>query len=175
MSWLTVPGLVRGLLDGMSGGFGFPFGCGAAVVAVLVAELCGATGQPWYALVTLGAVVLLTAFWSSVAAAIGVAAVAWALDSGFVLGRAGELTFSPPAALAALVLFAALAVGLLARLPAGGIGRPAGRVDPPITRVPPSITRVPGSITRDPPNRPSRHASRPSEYASSPFRYPGLT
>jgi hypothetical protein len=144
----------------MSGGFGFPFGCVAAVVAVLVAELCGATGQPWYALVTLGAVVLLTAFWSSAAAAIGVAAVAWALDSGFVLGRAGELTFSPPAALAALVLFAALAVGLLARLPAGGIGRPAGRVDPPITRVPP--------------NRPSRHASRPSEYASSPFRYTGL-
>jgi hypothetical protein len=160
VSWLTVPGLVRGFLDGMSGGFGFPFGCVAAVVAVLVAELCGATGQPWYALVTLGVVVLLTAFWSSAAAAIGVAAVAWALDSGFVLGRAGELTFSPPAALAALVLFAALAVGLLARLPAGGIGRPAGRVDPPNTRVPP--------------NRPSRHASRPSEYASSPFRYTGL-
>ncbi len=166
-------GFARRFLDGMSGGFGFPFGCVAAVGAVLVAALAGPS--PWYALVTLGAVVLLTAFWSSVAAAIGVAAVAWALDSGFVLGRAGELTFTPPAALAALALLAAFAVGVLARLAAGRIGRPAGRVDPPITRVPPPITRDPGSITRDPPSRPSRHASRPSEYASSPFRYTGLT
>lgn len=100
----------------MSGGFGFPFGCVTAVVAVLSADVAGATGHPWYALVTLAAVVLLTAFWSSVAAAIGVAAVAWALDSGFVLGRAGELTFSPAAAVAALVLLAALALGLLTRL-----------------------------------------------------------
>ncbi|MEV6646680.1 hypothetical protein [Amycolatopsis sp. NPDC051371] len=103
-------------LDGMSGGFGFPFGCVAAVVAVLLAELCGATGHPWFALVTLGAVVLLTAFWSSVVAAIGVAAVAWALDSGFVLGRAGELAFSPAAAVTALALSAAFALGLFARL-----------------------------------------------------------
>lgn len=111
-----VPGSARGSLDGMSGGFGFPFGCVAAVVAVLVAEAAGATVHPWYAMATLGAVALLTAFWSSVAAALGVAAVAWALDSGFVLGRAGELTFSPAAAVAALVLFAALGVGIFARL-----------------------------------------------------------
>ncbi|MEU0792149.1 hypothetical protein ABZ342_18935 [Amycolatopsis sp. NPDC005961] len=108
--------LSRRFLDGMSGGFGFPFGCVSAVGAVLVAELCGATGHPWYALVTLGAVVLLTAFWSSVAAAIGVAAVAWALDSGFVLGRAGELTFTPAAAVAALAFAALVASGSLARL-----------------------------------------------------------
>ncbi|MEU8636020.1 hypothetical protein AB0C38_27975 [Amycolatopsis sp. NPDC048633] len=100
----------------MSGGFGFPFGCVAAVVAVLSAELCGATGHPWYALVALGAVVLLTAFWSSVAAAIGVAAVAWALDSGFVLGRAGELTFTPTSAAAALAFAVLVAFGFLARL-----------------------------------------------------------
>ncbi|WP_329056422.1 hypothetical protein OG738_22795 [Amycolatopsis sp. NBC_01488] len=115
------------LLDGMSGGFGFPFGCVAAVVAALVAEVCGATGHPWYALVTLGVVVLLTAFWSPLAAGFGVAVVAWALDSGFVLGRAGELTFSPASAFAALTLFALLALGLLARLAA----RPPVRIPAP--------------------------------------------
>ncbi|MGK3204091.1 hypothetical protein [Amycolatopsis sp. MEPSY49] len=99
----------------MSGGFGFPFGCVAAVIAVVLAELCGATGHPWYALVTLGPVVLLTVVWSSVAAAIGVAAVAWALDSGFVLGRAGELRFDAASAVAASVLAAALVVGWAAR------------------------------------------------------------
>ncbi|MFJ7215819.1 hypothetical protein [Amycolatopsis sp. NPDC098790] len=99
----------------MSGGFGFPFGCVAAVVAVVLADLAGATRDPWYALVTLGPVVLLTAFWSSVTAAIGVAAVAWALDAGFVLGRAGELRFDAASALAGGVLGAAVVVGLLAR------------------------------------------------------------
>lgn len=102
-------------LDGMSGGFGFPFGCGAAVVAVVLADVAGATRNPWYALVTLGLVVLLTGFWSSATAAIGVAVVAWALDSGFVLGRAGELRFDAATALAAGVLAAAVVVGVAAR------------------------------------------------------------
>ena len=66
-------GRAGALLDGMSGGFGFPFGCVAAVVAVVLADVAGATRNPWYALVTLGLVVLLTGFWSSVTAAIGVA------------------------------------------------------------------------------------------------------
>ncbi|WP_290059837.1 hypothetical protein, partial [Amycolatopsis solani] len=100
----------------MSGGFGFPFGCVAAVVAVVLADAAGATRFPWYALVTLGLVVLLTAYWSTGPAAIGVAAVAWALDSGFVLGRAGELVFGGASALAAGVLAAALAVGAVARV-----------------------------------------------------------
>jgi hypothetical protein len=124
----------------MSGGFGFPFGCVAAVVAVLSADVAGATGHPWYALVTLGAVVLLTAFWTSVPAAIGVAAVAWALDSGFVLGRASELTFSAASALAASVLFAALALGLLTRL--------VSRTPAP-TRIPAPRRPVPASQSRE--------------------------
>ena len=111
-----VPAVGRGFLDGMSGGFGFPFGCVTAVVAVLAADAAGATGHPWYALVTLGVVVLLTAFWSAVPAALGVAVVAWALDSGFVLGRAGELAFSPATAVAALVFAGLVAFGFLARL-----------------------------------------------------------
>ncbi|MFB9690057.1 hypothetical protein [Amycolatopsis plumensis] len=99
----------------MTPGFGFPFGCVAAVAAVIVADLAGATGRPWYALVTLGAVVLAFACRSPLPAAAGVAAVAWALHTGFVLGRFGELTFGAPARLAALVLAAALATGALTR------------------------------------------------------------
>ncbi|MGW5722902.1 hypothetical protein ACWEVP_42495 [Amycolatopsis sp. NPDC003865] len=99
----------------MSGGFGFPFGCVAAVVAVVLADVAGATRTPWYALVTLGLVVLLTGVWSSVAAAIGVAVVAWALDAGFVLGRAGELRFDAASAVTAAVLAAALVAGWAAR------------------------------------------------------------
>ncbi len=110
-----VPPRAGGLTGVMTGGFGFPFGCAAAVVAVVLADVAGATRFPWYALVTLGAVVLSTAVWSTAAAAIGVAAVAWALDSGFVLGRTGELRFDAASALAAGVLGAAVAAGVLAR------------------------------------------------------------
>ncbi|NBH10271.1 hypothetical protein [Amycolatopsis sp. SID8362] len=100
----------------MSGGFGFPAGCVAAVVAVVLADVAGATRFPWFALVTLGLVVLLTAFRSTAAAAIGVAAVAWALHSGFVLGRAGELRFDAASAVAAGVLGVTVLVGILARV-----------------------------------------------------------
>ncbi len=99
----------------MTEDFGFPFGCVAAVAAVIVADLAGATGHPWYALVTLGTVVLSAAYRDSPAAATGVAVVAWALHTGFVLGRFGELTFDAPARLAALVFASALVTGTLAR------------------------------------------------------------
>jgi hypothetical protein len=100
----------------MTAGFGFPFGCVAAIAAVIVADLAGATAHPWYALVTLGAVVLKAAFQTSIGAAAGITVVAWALHTGFVLGRFGELTFDRASAAAALVLTAALAAGALAAL-----------------------------------------------------------
>ena len=99
----------------MTEDFGFPFGCVAAVAAVIVADLAGATGRPWYALVTLGAVVLAFAYRSSPSAATGVAVVAWALHTGFVLGRFGELRFDHASAVAALVLASALVTGAVAR------------------------------------------------------------
>jgi hypothetical protein len=99
----------------MAGGFGFPFGCAAAVAALIAADLAGATAYPWYALVTLGLVVLATAWCTTACATAGVAVVAWALDDGFILSRAGELTFTPASATAALVLALTLAAGLLAR------------------------------------------------------------
>jgi hypothetical protein len=100
----------------MTAGFGFPYGCVAAIAAVIVADLAGAAGHPWYALVTLGAVVLKAAFETSFGAAAGITVVAWALHTGFVLGRFGELAFDAAAALAAVVLTAALAAGTLAGL-----------------------------------------------------------
>lgn len=162
-----VSGRVAGLLDGMSGGFGFPFGCGAAVVAVLLAALAGPS--PWYALVTLGLVVLLTALWSTAAAALGVAVVAWALDSGFVLGRAGELTFSAAAAVAALVFAALLASGFAARL----ASRPASpRIPAPRTPVPTPQSRVSAPQSREIAlqSRESRLQSRESRLQSRESR-----
>ena len=100
----------------MTAGFGFPFGCVAAIAAVIVADLAGATAHPWYALVTLGAVVLKAAFQTSVGTAAGITVVAWALHTGFVLGRFGELAFDHASAAAAIVLTAALATGTLTGL-----------------------------------------------------------
>lgn len=102
-------------------GFGFPFGCVAAVAAVMLAVFAGATRYPWYALVTLGAVVLVVAVRTSFTEAAGVAVVAWALHDGFVLGRAGELRFDWPSAVAAgvlgLVLLAGAGAAVVGRAP----------------------------------------------------------
>ncbi|MDT7799382.1 MAG: hypothetical protein QOI78_2815 [Actinomycetota bacterium] len=95
----------------MTGGFGFPFGCVAAVAAVLAAHVAGPS--PWYALVTLGLVVLATARWTTLPAALGVLVVAWALDAGFVLGHFGELAFDAASAWSALILAGFLALGRL--------------------------------------------------------------
>ncbi|GHG24052.1 MULTISPECIES: hypothetical protein [Amycolatopsis] len=120
----------------MTPGFGFPFGCVAAVAAVIVADLAGATGRPWYALVTLGAVVLAFACRIPLTAAGGVAVVAWALHTGFILGRFGELTFGAPARLAALVLAAALAIGALTRAASTlQVRKPASRSRQPTLQV----------------------------------------
>ncbi|MEU5264468.1 hypothetical protein [Amycolatopsis sp. NPDC021455] len=100
----------------MTAGFGFPCGCVAAIAAVIVADLAGATGHPWYALVMLGAVVLAAAHETSFGAAAGITVVAWALHTGFVLGRFGELTFDRASAAAAIVLAAALVAGALTGL-----------------------------------------------------------
>ncbi|MFJ1761564.1 hypothetical protein ACIOD2_14680 [Amycolatopsis sp. NPDC088138] len=95
----------------MTGGFGFPFGCVAAVAAVIAAHIAGPS--PWYALVTLGLVVLATARWTTLPAALGVLAVAWALDAGFILGHFGELAFDAASAWSALILAGSLALGHL--------------------------------------------------------------
>ncbi|WP_326564951.1 hypothetical protein VSH64_24190 [Amycolatopsis rhabdoformis] len=99
----------------ITGGFGFPFGCAAVVAVAIGADVAGATAHPLYALVPLALVVIAAAATTAPVAAAGIAAVAWALESGFVLGRAGALVFDPASGRAALVLVAALVLGLLSR------------------------------------------------------------
>jgi hypothetical protein len=138
----------------MAGGFGFPFGCAAAVAALIAADLAGATAYPWYALVTLGLVVLATAWCTTARATAGVAVVAWALDDGFILGRAGELTFTPASATAALVLALPLAAGLLARAthwaqPPDPVSTPQSRESTPQSREPTLQAHVSSAQVRE--------------------------
>ncbi|GAB3562823.1 hypothetical protein GCM10027445_04140 [Amycolatopsis endophytica] len=88
----------------LPGAAGFPLGCAAATVAVMVAVFAGATTHPGVSLAALLAVAAVLAALTTVAAALGTAVVGWGLHSGFVLGRAGALVFTGPAwiALAAL-------------------------------------------------------------------------
>ncbi|WP_328603115.1 hypothetical protein OG943_23820 [Amycolatopsis sp. NBC_00345] len=106
---------MRTTTDGrLPGGLGFPLGGVAVVVATIAADIAGATAHPVYALVTLVLVVLAAAAVTTPAATAGVALVAWAVDTGFVLGRAGQLVFDAATGQAALVLGAAALVGLAA-------------------------------------------------------------
>ncbi|WP_244170495.1 hypothetical protein [Amycolatopsis tolypomycina] len=110
---------------------------------MIVADLAGATGHPWYALVTLGAVVLAFAYRSPLPAAAGVTAVAWALHTGFVLGRLGELTFDAQAALAALVLASALVTGALARAAVSTAQSRVSTLQTRVSSIPARVSSVP--------------------------------
>jgi len=97
------------------GGFGFPLGFAAAVTATVVSVAAGATVHHAY---SLGALIVVTAGVALVTpmrVALGVAAVAWALHAGFVLGRLGELVFTPESVRAATVLVAVAVVGSFAQ------------------------------------------------------------
>ncbi len=95
------------------GGFGFPLGCAGVTAAAIAADVAGGSGHPVYSLVALGLVVAATATVTTVVAAAGTAAVAWAVHTGFLLGRAGQLVFDTASAQAALVFTIALVLGLL--------------------------------------------------------------
>jgi hypothetical protein len=106
---------MRTTTDGrLPGGLGFPLGGVAVVAATITTDLAGATAHPVYALVALVLVVLAAAAVTTPAATAGVALVAWAVDTGFVLGREGRLVFDAATGQAALVLGAAALVGIAA-------------------------------------------------------------
>ncbi|WP_158887797.1 hypothetical protein [Amycolatopsis anabasis] len=88
----------------IDGGFGFPLGFVATIAATLGAVAAGATRHPALALGVLVAVVAGIAAVTTVGAALGTAAMAWGLHAGFVLGRGGELAFTPDSARAAFLL-----------------------------------------------------------------------
>jgi hypothetical protein len=96
------------------GGFGFPLGFLAAILATAGAVAAGATEHPERALILLAAVTAAIGWASTFRAAIGTATVSWALHAGFVLGRHGDLAFTPQALRDSLILVtvAVLASGL---------------------------------------------------------------
>lgn len=75
----------------MPGAVGFPLGFAASVAVTLLTVAMGATRHPLLSLAALVLVVVAIAALTRPAAAYGTAAVAWALQDGFVLGRQGDL------------------------------------------------------------------------------------
>jgi hypothetical protein len=97
-------------------GFGFPLGCATAVVVEFGAVAGGAATHPVASLVALAGATAVLATLTTLPAALGTAAVAWALHSGFILGRHGDLALTHASAGAAITLAAtALLVSTVAR------------------------------------------------------------
>lgn len=86
------------------GGFGFPLGFLAAILATTVTVAAGATTHPWVALIALAGVIAAIAGISTAGATVCTAMVGWTLYSGFVLGRHGDLAFTPRAMADAVIL-----------------------------------------------------------------------
>ncbi len=106
---------------GIASGLGFA----GAIVATVVAVGVGSTHDPLWALVPLGLVTAVVAFVTSWVGAVVTAWICWSLDSGFVVGRQAQLSFSPAAQVAALLLVAvALLAGLAGRAHRARRGQP---------------------------------------------------
>jgi hypothetical protein len=88
----------------ISGGFGFPLGFLAAILATAGAVAAGATVHPDREVIALACVCAALASLSTGAASVATAVVGWALHAGFVLGRHGDLALTGPAARDAVVL-----------------------------------------------------------------------
>lgn len=101
--------LARLLTRPVSGAIGFPAGFLAATLATVAAVAAQATAHPQRALVPLAVTVATVAIVTTFRAALGTAAIGWALHTGFVLNRRGDLVWTAQSAQAAAVL-AAVAV-----------------------------------------------------------------
>ncbi|MET3804552.1 hypothetical protein ABIB25_001547 [Nakamurella sp. UYEF19] len=112
MATITTSRTSAPMPTGIASGVGFA----GAIVATILAVAVGSTHDPLWALVPLGVVTAGVASVTSWTGAVVTAWICWSLDSGFVLGREAQLTFSPAAGVAALTLVAvALAGGLVGR------------------------------------------------------------
>jgi hypothetical protein len=94
----------------LSGAIGFPAGSLAATVVTVVAVAAEATGSPQRALIPLATTVAAVGAVSTFRAALATAVVAWALHTGFVLNRYGELGWNADSAWAAALLVAVAAI-----------------------------------------------------------------
>jgi hypothetical protein len=97
----------------LPGGFGFPLGFVVGIVAVVIAVAAGAAGHPGLSVSLLASVVAGLSAVTTPSAGLATAAVCWFLHDGFVLGRRGELVFTPQSAQAAVVLVATAVITLL--------------------------------------------------------------
>ncbi len=94
------------------------FAAGIAFVSAIavtgIAVAAGATHHPVEALLPLGVVTVAVSAWTTWAGGVAAAWICWALDSGFVLGRQAQLSFSTPSQQTVLLL---VVIALL-----GGVG-----------------------------------------------------
>lgn len=88
----------------ITGNFGFPIGVALAVVVTFVTVAAGATHHPDWAVIALAATIAVVSVITTPSATIGTAAVSWFLVAGFVIGREGQISVSPAAEHALLVL-----------------------------------------------------------------------
>jgi high-affinity nickel permease len=95
----------------IDGGFGFPLGFAAAIVVTVLSVAAGATAHHGYSLVALVVVTTGVSLVTPMRAAVGVAAAAWALHAGFVLGRLGELVFTTESVRSGMLLVAVAVAG----------------------------------------------------------------
>lgn len=94
----------------MSGRLGYPLGFAGAIAVTLVAVAAHGTDHPQWTLTALAGTSAAVATVTTARATLATAAVAWALHAGFVLGRRGELVYTPASAAAAAVLCCAVVV-----------------------------------------------------------------
>lgn len=87
---------------GIAAGVGFA----GAIIATTLAVVLHTTHDPVLALIPLGLVTAAIAGLTSWTGGMAAAWICWLLDSGFVIGREAQLTFSSPAQMAALALVA---------------------------------------------------------------------
>ncbi|WP_435158757.1 hypothetical protein [Amycolatopsis sacchari] len=114
----------------LPGGSGFPVGFVLVVVVATASVAAGATRHPLESLVALAVAAGAVA---EPAPAFGTAVFGWCVHDGFVLGRRGELVFTPDSATAAVVLASAVAAvvgwGLVREVVAGS----TPPLNPPVT------------------------------------------
>ncbi|GAA5162186.1 hypothetical protein GCM10023214_28440 [Amycolatopsis dongchuanensis] len=117
----------------MPGGSGFPVGFVLVVVVATASVAAGATRHPLESLVALAVAAGVVAAVADPAPAFGTAVFGWYVYDGFVLGRRGELVFTPDSATAAVVLASAVAAvvgwGLVREVVAGS----TPPLNPPVT------------------------------------------
>jgi hypothetical protein len=94
------------------GGFGFPLGFAASILVTTLAVAVGSTRHPTWSLLAPTATVIVMSSVTTTLAVLGSAAVCWALHTGFVLNRSGDLTFTAVPAFAAVVLGTAAIVAV---------------------------------------------------------------